>query len=156
MGRAAELYRLCERRPAAAAALSDAGTLACVRDDHDRSRELLHRARETWQACGAELAADRTATYLADVPVQRRGFDDPVPEPSLEQWASLTETEVRVARLVARGLTNKAIATRLTLSPNTIGTHVRNAFTKLQVTNRVELALQVIAHDRERPSRRCR
>jgi DNA-binding CsgD family transcriptional regulator len=157
--RAAELYRLSERRAAAAAALADAGRLARARGEVGRSRELLEQAHRAWTACGAVLAADRTGTYLSDVPGgsgETRGPGDTVPEPSLQLWASLTETEVRVARLVARGLTNKAIATRLTLSPNTIGTHVRNAFTKLRVTNRVELALQVIAHEREHSSRRSR
>ncbi|MEU7479873.1 LuxR C-terminal-related transcriptional regulator [Lentzea sp. NPDC042327] len=152
--RAAELNRLSDRRAAAAAALADAGRLARAHDDPDRARELLEQARQTWAACGVPLAPGRTGSYLADGPRQTRPPREAVPEPSLELWASLTETEVRVARLVAQGLTNKAIATRLTLSPNTIGTHVRNAFTKLQVTNRVELALQVIAHDRDRAPRR--
>ncbi|KOV89993.1 hypothetical protein ADL03_01010 [Nocardia sp. NRRL S-836] len=152
--RAAELNRLSDRRVAAAEALADAARLARARNDRGRARDLLEQAHETWSACGAELAAHRTGTYLADVPDDVPEPSDAVPEPALGLWASLTETEVRVARLVARGLTNKAIATHLTLSPNTIGTHVRNTFTKLQVTNRVELALQVIAHDREPTSRR--
>ncbi|USX52720.1 LuxR family transcriptional regulator [Lentzea sp. HUAS12] len=141
--RAAELNRLCDRPAAAASALTDAARLA----DDQRAADLLDQARHEWTAVGAVHAADRAGR---SVPPRRRDPDDPVPAPSSELWASLTETEVRVARLVARGLTNKAIAARLTLSPNTIGTHVRNAFTKLQVTNRVELALQVIAQDRHR------
>jgi ATP/maltotriose-dependent transcriptional regulator MalT len=157
--RAVELYRLSQRRGSAAAALTDAGRMSRARGDVERARELLEEARRTWLGCGAALAADRTGQHLARVPAQPPPDDHrhevphhsgTVPPPSLELWASLTETEVRVARLVARGLTNKAIATQLTLSPHTIGTHVRNAFTKLQVTNRVELALQVIAHERER------
>ncbi|MFD4641878.1 LuxR C-terminal-related transcriptional regulator [Lentzea sp. NPDC058436] len=135
--RAAELYRLCDRPAAAAAAFTDAGRTA----DGQRAVDLLEQARHEWTAVGAAHRAGRR---------HDRDPDDTVPSLSAELWASLTETEVRVARLVARGLTNKAIAARLTLSPNTIGTHVRNAFTKLQVTNRVELALQVIAHARTR------
>ncbi|GGP67867.1 helix-turn-helix transcriptional regulator [Saccharothrix coeruleofusca] len=147
---AAELYRMSGRRPARAAALVDAGELARELGDQDRAEELLAEAERVWLSCGAEPAARRVARRLAGVRSHGPPADGVVPPPSPEQWASLTETEVRVARLVARGLTNKAIATRLTLSPNTIGTHVRNAFTKLRVTNRVELALQVIAHDRAR------
>ncbi|MGW6447633.1 LuxR C-terminal-related transcriptional regulator [Lentzea sp. NPDC055074] len=146
---AAELARLAGRPAAAAAALTDAGHLAFARGEPERARDLLEQARYRWTAVGASHAAERIIA-VPDVAVPDP--DDPVPSPSLELWASLTGTEVRVARLVARGLTNKAIATHLTLSPNTIGTHVRNAFTKLQVTNRVELALQVIAHERKRPS----
>ncbi|MDX8149248.1 LuxR C-terminal-related transcriptional regulator [Lentzea sp. BCCO 10_0061] len=142
--RAAELHRHSGRAAAAAAALTDAGQLAFEHGEGRQSRDLLEQAQHRWTAVGA----GQRLTPVPDAP--DRDPDDPIPSPSLELWASLTETEVRVARLVARGLTNKAIASRLTLSPNTIGTHVRNAFTKLQVTNRVELALQVIAHERKR------
>ncbi|GAA3464952.1 LuxR C-terminal-related transcriptional regulator [Saccharothrix longispora] len=149
---AAELHRMTERRPAMAMALADAGELAHRAGDHERARELLAEAERTWVACDARPAARRARRVLSDLGGRGAGRaaveDEVVPPPAPEQWANLTGTEVRVARLVARGLTNKAIASRLTLSPNTIGTHVRNAFTKLRVTNRVELALRVIAQDR--------
>jgi DNA-binding NarL/FixJ family response regulator len=38
------------------------------------------------------------------------------------------------------GLTNKAVAERLFVSPNTVGTHVRHVFEKLGVRSRTELA----------------
>ncbi|MGM1058281.1 LuxR C-terminal-related transcriptional regulator [Saccharothrix sp. Mg75] len=151
---AAELHRMTERRPAMARALADAAELAHRAGDRARARELMAEAERTWVACDARPAARQAARYLARLAERGGGGevaveDEVVPPPAPEQWASLTETEVRVARLVARGLTNKAIASRLTLSPNTIGTHVRNAFTKLRVTNRVELALRVIAQGRQ-------
>lgn len=145
---AAELHRMSGRRPARAAALADAGELALELGERHRAEELLAEAERLWLACDALPAARRAGRRLAGIRARPGpAADGVIPDRSPEQWADLTETEVRVARLVARGLTNKAIATRLTLSPNTINTHVRNAFTKLRVTNRVELALQVIAHD---------
>ena len=55
-------------------------------------------------------------------------------------WASLTPVELDVARLVAEGLTNPSIATRLVMSPNTVKTHLSHIFTKLDITSRAELA----------------
>ncbi|MFC7659041.1 response regulator transcription factor [Pseudonocardia benzenivorans] len=54
-------------------------------------------------------------------------------------WAALTASERRVARLVAEGHTNRAIAERLHVSVHTVGTHLRHAFTKLDINTRVEL-----------------
>jgi predicted ATPase/DNA-binding CsgD family transcriptional regulator len=52
----------------------------------------------------------------------------------------LSKRELEVARLVAGGLTNKAIASRLHLSVRTIESHVLNASIKLGVDNRIQLA----------------
>jgi DNA-binding NarL/FixJ family response regulator len=51
----------------------------------------------------------------------------------------LTERETEVLRLVAKGLTAKQVAERLTLSHRTVENHVQNTLTKLQLHNRVEL-----------------
>ncbi|MFC5814968.1 helix-turn-helix transcriptional regulator [Nonomuraea harbinensis] len=55
-------------------------------------------------------------------------------------WAALTPSELRVARLVARGLTNREVAAELFVSPHTVDSHLRHAFAKLGVNSRVELA----------------
>ena len=55
-------------------------------------------------------------------------------------WASLTPAEVDVARLVAEGLTNPEIGTRLVMSPNTVKTHLSHIFSKLDIASRAELA----------------
>jgi DNA-binding CsgD family transcriptional regulator len=59
----------------------------------------------------------------------------------LSGWRSLTPTERRVVALVARGLTNTAIAEGLVVSRRTVETHVSHLFRKLGVTSRVELVL---------------
>ncbi len=58
-------------------------------------------------------------------------------------WESLTPTEQAVSQLVAQGLTNGAVAKRLYISPHTVNTHLRHAFAKLGVSNRVALATEV-------------
>ena len=55
-------------------------------------------------------------------------------------WASLTDAERRVATLIGGGHTNKAAASALSVSVNTVGTHLRAVFTKLGVRSRVQLA----------------
>jgi DNA-binding NarL/FixJ family response regulator len=59
---------------------------------------------------------------------------------------SLTERETEVLRYVAKGLSAKQIATRLSLSHRTVENHVQATFRKLQVANRVELARYAIEH----------
>ncbi|GAA1910286.1 response regulator transcription factor [Arthrobacter gandavensis] len=56
----------------------------------------------------------------------------------------LSDREREVAEAVARGLTNTEISTELFVSVATVKTHIANAFTKLDVTNRVQLAVTVL------------
>jgi DNA-binding CsgD family transcriptional regulator len=55
-------------------------------------------------------------------------------------WGSLTGAERRVASLIGAGHTNREVATRLGISTNTVGTHLRSVFAKLGVQSRVQLA----------------
>jgi DNA-binding CsgD family transcriptional regulator len=59
-------------------------------------------------------------------------------------WDSLSESERRVADLVARGHSNKEIAERLYMSHRTVGSHLYRIFPKLGLRSRVELARIVI------------
>ena len=59
---------------------------------------------------------------------------------------SLSERETEILRFVAKGLTAKQIAEKLTLSHRTVENHVQATFRKLQVANRVELARYAIEH----------
>lgn len=55
-------------------------------------------------------------------------------------WASLTPTELGVAKLVAAGLNNPEIAAKLFMSRGTVKTHLSHIFAKLGLGNRTELA----------------
>ena len=52
---------------------------------------------------------------------------------------SLTPQELQTARLVAQGLSNRAVAERLFVSPRTVEYHLSNAYQKLGVRSRGEL-----------------
>jgi pimeloyl-ACP methyl ester carboxylesterase/DNA-binding CsgD family transcriptional regulator len=57
-------------------------------------------------------------------------------------WDALTPAEREVARLIASGLTNGQVATRLGLSPHTVDGRLRRVFAKLGVNTRVELTAE--------------
>ena len=59
--------------------------------------------------------------------------------------ACLTDRERDVALAVGRGLSNAEIAAELYLSVPTVKAHVSRLFDKLQVTNRVQIA--ILVHD---------
>ena len=59
--------------------------------------------------------------------------------------SSLTEREVHVLRLMARGLNNQAIAEKLFVSEATVKTHVAHILDKLAVENRVQAV--VVAYE---------
>ncbi len=54
-------------------------------------------------------------------------------------WESLTETERSVAELVAEGLSNTEVASRLFISPSTVDYHLRKVFRKLDIRSRTKL-----------------
>lgn len=54
----------------------------------------------------------------------------------------LTEQEKEIIRLIAQGLTNKEIARKLFLSPNTVKFHISNIMRKLGVRRRTEIAFR--------------
>ena len=58
-----------------------------------------------------------------------------------QEWLSLTGTEVRVAELVASGMTNRATAEELLVSHHTVDAHLKHIYVKLGIHSRVELTV---------------
>jgi DNA-binding NarL/FixJ family response regulator len=56
----------------------------------------------------------------------------------------LTGREIQILKFVAAGLSNKAIADKLTISARTVRTHVSNILSKLDLRNRTQAALYAI------------
>jgi non-specific serine/threonine protein kinase len=88
---------------------------------------------------GAQVAAALEQPFSDD----RRPSGPSVEEDELE----LTGRELEVARLVAEGLSNPAIASKLFVSRATVKTHVSHILRKLALDSRVQLATWVSAHD---------
>lgn len=59
---------------------------------------------------------------------------------------SLTDREVEVLRLIARGHTNRVIGEDLYISPKTVGRHVENIYSKIGVSTRAAAALYAMEH----------
>ena len=96
----------------------------------------VHRARGDQDGAEMELeAAEWVFDQLGAVPdAQRaRALSSRAPEPT---GGPLTRREVEVLRLVATGMTNRAVAAELFLSEKTIARHLSNIFAKVGVTSR--------------------
>ena len=87
---------------------------------------------------GAALSTDEAIAYAQRGRGERK-------RPS-SGWESLTPTELDVVRLVAEGIPNKDIATRLFVSPRTVQSHLRHVYNKLGLTSRVQLAQEAARH----------
>jgi DNA-binding NarL/FixJ family response regulator len=61
--------------------------------------------------------------------------------------AGLSDREVEVLRLVARGLSNREVADRLTVSRRTAEHHVQHIYDKIGVSSRAAAALFAMEHD---------
>jgi HD-GYP domain-containing protein (c-di-GMP phosphodiesterase class II)/DNA-binding CsgD family transcriptional regulator len=67
--------------------------------------------------------------------------------PTGRRWpAELTDREVEVLRLIARGRSNRQVAELLVLSPKTVGRHVENLYRKLGVSSRAAAAVFAMEH----------
>jgi DNA-binding NarL/FixJ family response regulator len=65
-------------------------------------------------------------------------------EKVLGQWSKLlTGRELEVAKAIAIGLSNKEIATKMGITERTVKAHVGSVLDKLQLKNRLQLALHV-------------
>jgi DNA-binding CsgD family transcriptional regulator len=127
-----------------ASALEDAGRLSERGDE--QQVDLFSRALEIYHNAGASWDAGRLRGRLRDLGINRRVVSARRPASG---WEALTDSELVVVRLVARGSTNRQAADQLFLSPHTVSMHLRHAFAKLEINSRVELA--AIVHERDRP-----
>jgi ATP/maltotriose-dependent transcriptional regulator MalT len=103
-----------------------------------RTRVLL---ADAYEALGDEDAATRERN-AARAAFARLGatLDARALAPTTELPNGLTEREAEVVRLIAAGLSNRAIATELSLSEKTVARHVSNIFTKTGMTSRSAVA----------------
>ncbi len=92
------------------------------------ARAALTQALEIFDLLGTPLWAERAAQELARIPGRTTASTE------------LSETERRVAELVAQGLSNKEVAARLFVSVRTVEANLSNIYAKLGLRSRSELA----------------
>jgi DNA-binding CsgD family transcriptional regulator len=93
---------------------------------------------------GAGRDEARVRWRLRQLGIRRRHWSTSPSTRPVAGWHSLTGTEQAVACLVAQGLNNNQVAARMYISTHTVAHHLRQAFRKLSITSRVELARIVI------------
>jgi DNA-binding CsgD family transcriptional regulator len=98
-----------------------------------QARVQLRDALATFEGLNVPLWAERARAELAASGITARKRD-----PSTLD--TLTPQELRIAKLVATGATNRDVAGQLFVSPKTVEYHLRNVFLKVGVSSRVELA----------------
>jgi DNA-binding CsgD family transcriptional regulator len=110
-----------------------AGAIERRRRRKRAARELLERAVAAFDDLEAPLWADKARAELARVSGRRPGGQ------------ALTETERRVAALVAEGLANKEVAAALFVTVHTVEAHLSRIYRKLGVRSRRDLARALTA-----------
>lgn len=108
---------------------------ALVADRPHRPALTADAAAEVLESeAGERLDADAVGCVLAAA-----GRREP---PSPLRWpAGLTDREVEVLRLLARGRSNRQVAEELVISPKTVGRHVENLYAKIGVSSRAAAAV---------------
>jgi non-specific serine/threonine protein kinase len=134
---------------------------ATLRVAVNKKEEATHQAslEQTRQAVGAEtcdalLSAGRGMTMDQAVACALQGDASPAQQaitadakPVPLTWAPLTAREQEVARLVASGMANRQIASKLVVTPATAAKHVEHIREKLGLTSRMQIATWVLEHD---------
>ena len=101
-----------------------------LRDENAAASELSS-AEQVFRQLGAEPDLARTESLLRKKAVTA---------------GPLTEREIEVLRLIARGMTNRGIGTKLRISEKTVARHVSNIFTKLDLTSRAAATAYAFQH----------
>ena len=108
------------------AALRRAGRTVEAREELGLAADLAHRI-------GATALLGRARDELAAAGTRPRRY-------AVRGIESLTPSELRVARLAAEGRTNREVAQALYVTPKAVEYHLANAYRKLQIAGRGELA----------------
>ncbi|MGA8330627.1 MAG: LuxR C-terminal-related transcriptional regulator, partial [Mycobacterium sp.] len=148
------------------------GTLACHTGSHREAARLFAAASGIRQRMGSVRFKIYDADYKVSVATLRKALGDGEFDAAWAEgaalsteeaiayaqrgrgqrkrpasgWASLTPTERDVVGLVTEGLGNKDIAARLFVSPRTVQAHLTHVYTKLGLTDRVQLVQEAGRH----------
>lgn len=99
-----------------------------------RTNELIQAVRDVYEGKSA-LDASITKKLMANV----------FKRPETNSVEPLTDRELEVLRLAAKGFTNKAIGMQLNISDRTVQGHLAHIFAKLQATSRTEAVMRAVS-----------
>ena len=106
-------------------------------------RKLLAQTAPAVSPVSAEVQRGETpgVLFCAEVDGVRCTLMKAPPRPAAEVWLSPREKEI--ARMIAKGFPNKAIAAVLDISVWTVSTHLRHIFAKLGVNSRAAMVARI-------------
>jgi len=118
-------------------ALAIAEPLGFIRTFVDEGQDM---ASLLYEALSRDISPEYVSLLLNAFPSAKQNQTEPLSSsgPTIDLVEPLSEREIEVLQLIAEGLTNPEIASRLYLSLNTIKVHTRNIFGKLGVNNRTQ------------------
>lgn len=122
---------------ACASCCEDAAAALATIDRNDDAIALLDKALAIHVTAGAAADVERVEASRGRLGAQVRRVRTPRPTFG---WDSLTPTELVVSELVAQGLTNPEIGSRLHVSRRTVESHLAHIFRKLDFVSRTQLA----------------
>ena len=129
---AAETLSRSDARLEEAKACAELGAALRRANRRADARDPLRRALDLAVGCGATPVADLARAELRAMGVRPRRAGSGV--------SALTPSELRVARMAADGLGNRAIAQALFVTVKTVEVHLSSCYRKLAVPSRAELA----------------
>ena len=139
LNEACALYRKTPLRPDLAACCEDAAEVLAEQDRREEAVELLDEAAAIHIDTGASGDLVRVDALLRRLGTRRRRQQQLRPTTG---WEALTRMERQVTVLVAEGLTNPEIGTRLYISRRTVETHLSHVFAKIGVSSRAQVAAE--------------
>jgi DNA-binding NarL/FixJ family response regulator len=142
-------YRAYGWLPYLASALEEAAVRLAQAGETTRGRAALTDAARVYADLGATADIRRADARLRPYGI-RRGPRS-THRRATTGWAALTPSEVNIARMVARGLSNPDIASELYLSRRTVQTHVSNILGKLELRSRLDI-VRVAARQPDGPA----
>lgn len=137
-------------------ALSQAAMLLAASDVYSALRqERAYRPARSQREAAAILRSEVRDGRLDESSVEAvlaAAGHPPLRSAKASQKSALSPREVEVVQLLARGLSDKEIAQRLSLSPRTVHHHVEHIYEKTGVSGRAAVALYAVRHDLIRAS----
>jgi ATP/maltotriose-dependent transcriptional regulator MalT len=129
---AADVWREIDVPYESARARALMGDAYWQRGDADGARHEWESAQEIFERLGAAPDVEAIAARLAS--------------PRTNETDALTGREIEVLRLVATGLSNRAIGSKLEISEKTVARHISNIFTKLDLSSRTAATAYAYEH----------
>jgi DNA-binding CsgD family transcriptional regulator len=140
LAKAVRVLRNSPRPLPLADALKDLGVGLLADGRAEAGAEALLEASALYERVGATTGVRAVANLLRSQGLRGVRIPQAAARPQ-NGWAALTPTELHVVELISEGHSNRSAAAELRVSPNTVNTHLRAVFKKLDVQSRVQLTI---------------